>query len=184
VPPEATGIVDCEILPISSNPDDRGQLNEIFRESWPRAFPARQWNACVSKAGVVRGVHVHVDYQEFYTLPQGRVLLGLADIRRSSPTFGRSVQFEWSSDDGIAVVVPPGVAHVFLVEEDAVLVFGLSDYWRREFDNVGCQWDAPELGFAWPDRIVRRSERDSRSGGYQAMVDSYEERQHAWLATR
>jgi len=135
-----------------------------------------QWNACVSDAGVVRGAHVHIDYHEFYTLPRGRVIIGLADIRRDSPSFGKSIQFRWSDRDGVAVVVPVGVVHVVLFEEPTLLAFGLSSYWRADVDNIGCQWNAPELGFDWPDITPRRSERDTKSGGYQAMLQCFEER--------
>lgn len=172
---QQTGIDGCEIVPVSANRDERGCLYEIYRQSWPNSFPTVQWNACASNAGVVRGAHVHVDYHEFYTLPRGRVILGLADIRRQSPTFKRSVQFEWADHDGCAIVVPLGVAHVVLFEEDSVLAFGLSDYWKPQYDIVGCQWDDPELGFKWPAKSVRRSERDAQSGSFGTMVSSFEE---------
>src|SRR5437588_1277308 len=175
MPPQKTGIMNCDIVPVSANRDGRGCLYEIYRESWPNAFPAVQWNACASNAGVVRGAHVHIDYHEFYTLPRGRVLVGLADIRRTSPTYRHSVQFEWADDDGCAIVVPRGVAHVILFEEDSVLAFGLSDYWRPEYDRAGCQWDDPELGFVWPVKPVLRSERDANSGNYRAMLQLYED---------
>ena len=55
---------------------------------------------------------MHVDYSEFYTLPHGQVIIALADIRKNSPSFRKSTQFEWSDSDSQAVVVPPGVAHV------------------------------------------------------------------------
>jgi dTDP-4-dehydrorhamnose 3,5-epimerase len=170
-----TGISGCEIVPVSANRDQRGCLYEIYRQSWPNAFPTVQWNACASTSGVVRGAHVHVDYHEFYTLPRGRVMIGLADIRRTSPTFRQSAQFGWTDRDGFAIVVPRGVAHVVLFEEDSVLAFGLSSYWSAQYDVVGCQWDDPELGFHWPTRSVLRSERDSRSGDYKAMLQLYEQ---------
>ena len=127
-----TGIFGCDTVAVSANRDGRGCLYEIYRQSWPNAFPTVQWNACASNAGVVRGAHVHVDYHEFYTLPHGRVLLGLADIRRASPTYRKSVQLEWAARDGFAVVVPVGVAHVILFEEDLLLAFGLSGYWDAD----------------------------------------------------
>jgi dTDP-4-dehydrorhamnose 3,5-epimerase len=175
MPPETTTIIGCEIVPVSANRDARGCLHEIFRESWPNAFHAVQWNVCASKAGVARGAHVHVDYHEFYTLPRGRVLIGLADIRRTSPSFRQSVQFEWSDRDDCAIVVPRGVAHVVVFEEDSVLAFGLSGYWRAEYDRVGCQWNDPEFGFAWPNRNVLQSERDASAGNFETMVKLYEE---------
>lgn len=39
---------------------------------------------------------------------------------------------------------------------------------------VGCRWDDPELGFEIPDGAKSLSERDSDSGTYQEMVQSYE----------
>lgn len=179
-----TGIEGCELVPVSANRDARGCLYEIYRQSWPNAFPTVQWNACASNRGVVRGAHVHVDYDEFYTLPRGRVLLGLSDIRAASSTFRKSAQFEWSSQNGFAVVVPGGVAHVVLFEEDSVLAFGLSDYWKAEYDVVGCQWDDPGLGFAWPKGAVVRSERDAMAGSYDAMLRDYEKRKLAWRAAQ
>ena len=176
----STGIRDCTLIPVLANRDDRGCLFEVFRESWPGLFPTVQWNVCSSSAGVVRGAHAHVNYSEFYTLPLGRVILGLADIRPESPTFGRSIQFNWSAQDGFAVVVPVGVAHVVLFEENSLLAFGLSGYWEPPYDVVGCQWDAPELGFTWPTRLVSRSERDTNAGGYAEMLRCYGERSNAW----
>src|SRR5882724_9294207 len=127
-----TGIDGCNIIPMTPNRDTRGSLCEIYRQSWPHAFPIVQWNVCTSHAGVVRGAHVHVAYDEFYTLPRGRVLLGLADIRRGSPTYRKSAQLEWRAEDGFAVVIPTGVAHVMLSEDDSILVLGLSEYWNAQ----------------------------------------------------
>jgi dTDP-4-dehydrorhamnose 3,5-epimerase len=176
--PLAISINDCAVVPVTENRDARGCLYEIFRESWPHSFRAVQWNACVSHSGVVRGVHVHVDYDEFYTLPLGRVLLGLHDIRRSSSTFGQTVQFEWSHKDACAVVVPKGVAHVVYFCEDSVLAFGLSNSWRAEYDVVGCEWDDPELGFDLPLESPIRSARDAASGSYNEMILAFEELTH------
>ena len=172
--PNEIPIQGCVVVPVQPNADERGCLFEIFRESWHGAFPTVQWNACASSAGVVRGVHVHIDYHEFYTLPRGRVILGLSDIRRESPTFGKSVQFDWSAADGIAVVVPIGIAHVVYFEEDSVLAFGLSAYWKADLDVVGCQWNDPELGFEWPENAPKRSSRDMRSSSYAQMIADYE----------
>jgi dTDP-4-dehydrorhamnose 3,5-epimerase len=164
----------CAVVPAKPNPDERGCLYEIYRAGWPGAFETVQWNACVSKAGVIRGVHVHLDYDEYYTLLAGRGLLGLHDIRRDSPTFQRSVTVDWRADDRCAIVVPRGVAHVLWFAEDAVLAFGLSRYWNAELDVVGCRWDDPALGFELPDSTKSLSERDTESGSYQDMIQSYE----------
>jgi dTDP-4-dehydrorhamnose 3,5-epimerase len=164
----------CAVVPAKPNPDGRGCLYEIYRAEWPGAFPAVQWNACLSKKGVVRGVHVHVDYEEYYTLLAGRGLLGLRDIRRDSPTFGRSVTIDWRAEDRCAITIPRGVAHVLWFIEDAVLAFALSSYWSAALDVVGCRWDDPVLGFEIPAGPKSLSERDDESGTYEEMIQSYE----------
>jgi dTDP-4-dehydrorhamnose 3,5-epimerase len=170
----ALAIDGCAVVPAKPNPDGRGCLYEIYRAEWPGAFATVPWNACISNAGVVRGVHVHVDYHEYYTLLAGRGLLGLHDIRRESPTFGSSVTVDWRAEDKTAVVIPRGVAHALWFMEDAVLAFGLSRYWNAELDVVGCRWDDPELRFEIPDGAKSLSRRDSESGSYHEMVRSYE----------
>jgi dTDP-4-dehydrorhamnose 3,5-epimerase len=174
-PPLTIPINDCAVVPVTNNQDARGCLYEIFRESWPHSFRAVQWNACVSDSGVLRGVHVHLDYDEFYTLPLGRVLVGLHDIRRASSTFGRSVQFEWSHRDACAIVIPKGVAHVLYFCENSVLAFGLSSPWRAEYNELGCEWNDPEFGFDLPIESPIRSARDSTSGSYNEMILRFEE---------
>ncbi|HKP02606.1 MAG TPA: dTDP-4-dehydrorhamnose 3,5-epimerase family protein [Chthoniobacterales bacterium] len=164
----------CAVVPAKPNPDARGCLYEIYRAEWPGTFPTVQWNACVSKAGVVRGVHVHVDYQEYYTLLAGRGLLGIHDIRCDSPTFGRSATIDWRAEDRCAVTIPCGVAHVLWFIEDSVLAFGLSSYWSAALDVVGCRWDDPALGFEIPEGAKSLSERDDESGSYAEMVQNYE----------
>jgi dTDP-4-dehydrorhamnose 3,5-epimerase len=164
----------CAPVPVRPNSDHRGCLFEIFREEWPGAFKTVQWNACASRAGVMRGVHVHVDYDEFYTLPMGRVFLALRDIRRDSPTFGASAGFEWSSADGFAVPVPAGVAHAVFFVTDSVLVFGLSGYWKAELDIVGCRWEDLDPTLSWPAEAAVVSGRDSASGSFAEMVVQYE----------
>jgi dTDP-4-dehydrorhamnose 3,5-epimerase len=159
---------------VTANADERGCLFEIFREEWTGAFKTVQWNACSSRAGVMRGVHVHVDYDEFYTLPAGRVFIALRDIRRGSPTFRNSIGFEWSAADGFAVPVPAGVAHAVFFLDDSLLAFGLSGYWKAELDVVGCRWDHLDPLLSWPAESAMLSNRDSEAGSFADMVARYE----------
>lgn len=164
----------CAPVPLPAHRDHRGCLFEIFREEWPGSLKPVQWNASASSAGVMRGVHVHADYDELYTLPSGRVFMALRDIRRQSPTFGASIGFEWSAASGFAVPVPAGVAHVFFFLEPSVLVFGLSRYWTPELDVLGCRWDDLDPALTWPVTAASLSARDSEAGSFAEMVVRYE----------
>ncbi len=172
--PPKIPIEGCAPVPVTANADDRGCLFEIFREEWTGAFKTVQWNACSSRAGVMRGVHVHIDYDEFYTLPLGRVFIAIRDIRRKSPTFGNSIGFEWSAADGFAVPVPAGVAHAVFFLDDSVLAFGLSGYWKAELDVIGCRWDDLDPSLCWPVERAVLSNRDSKAGSFADMVADYE----------
>lgn len=167
-------IEGCAPVPVVVNSDDRGCLFEIFRDEWAGAFKTVQWNDCSSLAGVMRGVHVHVDYDEFYTLPFGRVFLALRDIRRASPTFGKSLGFEWNAADGFAVPVPAGVAHAVFFLDNSVLAFGLSGYWKAELDVVGCRWNELDPSLCWPVESAKLSDRDTASGSFDDMVLKFE----------
>ena len=125
---------------------------------------------------------MHAGYDEFYALPSGSVLLGLCDIRRASPTYRRSIQIEWVAADAFAVVVPRGVVHAILFNAESILLIGLSDLWPAETDDIGCQWNDPELGFAWPSGPVVRSHRDITAGTFEQMERLYSEQARASTA--
>jgi dTDP-4-dehydrorhamnose 3,5-epimerase len=171
--PTTAGINGVSLLPTTCHADPRGCLTELYRADQPGSIPVVQWNVCRSRAGVVRGVHVHVDYDEVYTIALGHVVLALHDIRPESPTFGRSLQIDWRPEDDVAVVIPRGVAHVLRCLEDSVLLLGLSGHWNGTVDVLGCQWDDAALGFAWEAGEVVRSERDRTSGSHAQMRADY-----------
>ena len=172
--PPRIPIKGCAPVPVRANADHRGCLFEIFREEWAGAFKTVQWNACRSLAGVMRGVHVHVDYNEFYTLPWGRVFLALRDIRRASPTFGNSIGFEWSAADWFAIPVAAGVAHAVFFLNESILAFGLSGYWNAETDGIGCRWDNLDPSLRWPAETATLSNRDREAGSFADMLVKYE----------
>ena len=94
----------------------------------------------------------------------GRILDVAVDIRRNSPTYGKYVSAELSSDDGKQLFVPTGFAHGFLTLADGVSVlYKVSDYYAPS-DEGGIRWDDPNIAFPWPlqraDIIL--SERDER----------------------
>jgi dTDP-4-dehydrorhamnose 3,5-epimerase len=136
--------------------DERG----FFFESWNRrAFEAAgvpgefvQDNHSRSRRGVLRGLHYQVEH------PQGKLVRVVAgevfdvavDLRRGSPTFGRSMGRVLSAASRRMLWVPPGFAHGFLVlSEDAEFLYKTTDYWHPEHERT-LLWNDPALGIAWP----------------------------------
>src|SRR6266550_587769 len=67
--PCATGLLQGVTLrSLQTHHDERGSLTELFRASWETGIDAVQWNHSVSKARVLRGVHVHVKHADYLIL--------------------------------------------------------------------------------------------------------------------
>jgi dTDP-4-dehydrorhamnose 3,5-epimerase len=128
VPTEIPGLF---VVELSVHGDARGFFIERFQAERFREYglPAQyvQVNHSRSRPGVLRGLH----YQ--HTPPQGK-LVGVTrgqiwdvavDIRRGSPSFGRSVGIELSDLNGLLLWIPAGFAHGFCVlgDEPADVVY-------------------------------------------------------------
>jgi dTDP-4-dehydrorhamnose 3,5-epimerase len=146
-------------LPLEPSADGRGSFTEIFRRSWPVGLEPLQWGLLKSAAGVLRGVHVHPRHDEFILVTAGAMLLGVKDLRPSSPSFGTSALLSLSGERPELVTLPHGVAHGFYHATDGSLLIGASQYYDPA-DDLGCHWADPELGIDWPVRHPTLSERD------------------------
>jgi dTDP-4-dehydrorhamnose 3,5-epimerase len=148
-----------------------GDARGFFVETWQSGRYAEaglpavmvQDNVSRSSKGVLRGLH----YQ--WPHPQGKLVFVLegeivdvaVDIRRGSPTFGRSVTARLSSDDKRQIYVPPGFAHGFHVTSPTALVtYKCTEIYRPEFDR-GIRWNDPRLGIAWQAENPQLSAKDA-----------------------
>lgn len=144
---------------LTSHDDDRGSFTEIYREQWETGIDALQWNLVRSRAGVLRGVHVHLSHWDYLVMAAGRMRLALCDLRSGSPTFGDSAVVELRSDETDGIAIPPGVAHGFYFPEPATHVYAVSHYWSLD-DELGCLWSDPALALDWDIEPLRVSDRD------------------------
>lgn len=145
---------------LETHVDDRGELTEIFRRSWHPALEIIQWNAVASRSDALRGVHVHSVHDDYLVLLQGRLLLGLHDLRSDSSTSRCSALVELAPEAAQVAYVPRGVAHGFYFPEPSYHVYGVTHYWDPA-DELGCRWDDPELAIPWPQIAPALSARDA-----------------------
>lgn len=148
------------LLPLTTHRHDRGDLTEVWRRSWDTGHEAAQWNVVNSPAGVMRGMHIHLGYLEYYVLLSGRSTIGTRDVRRGSPTENAVALIELTGSFMHALVGPPGVAHGIYCHEPSTLLVGVT----AEHDpasELGCHWQDPALEIAWPFDEARLSERDA-----------------------
>lgn len=150
--------------------DARGYFFESFSV---RDFAAQtgidvtfvQDNESKSCYGVVRGLHFQKPpyaQAKLVRVVSGRVLDVAVDIRRGSPTYGRSVAVELSGENHRQFFLPKGMAHGFAVlSDEAVFQYKCDEYYHPEAEGA-IAWDDPTLAIDWhiSSNQVLLSEKD------------------------
>lgn len=147
--------------------DERGHFRELWsRERYTAAGVPTEFvqdNFSSSHRNVLRGLH----YQ--WPRPQGKLLSVLhgsvydvvVDIRRGSPTFGRSAGFMLSAENARQLWVPEGFAHGFLaLTESALFGYKCTESYAPEMEGT-VLWNDPALDICWPIPAPRVSAKDA-----------------------
>ncbi|MBE0689333.1 MAG: dTDP-4-dehydrorhamnose 3,5-epimerase family protein [Anaerolineae bacterium] len=164
---ESAEIADVHIVSIRTFSDERGRFMETFRREW---FPEVDWshlqgNRSESKAGVLRGLHFHRKQVDYWYVMNGRIRVGMVDMRRSSRTYMSSSVLEIGEENNVGVFIPIGVAHGFYALTDTTLTYLVNQYYDGG-DELGVAWNDPDLGLDWgfeqPPLLSPRDERNPR----------------------
>jgi len=167
-----TEIPDVVIIEPQVHGDNRGYFVETFRADKLEEFLGYKINFCQdneskSSKGVLRGLHyqLHPDAQtKLVRVIQGKVLDVAVDIRQGSPTFGKHIAVELSSQNKRQLLVPRGFAHGFVVLEDnTVFAYKVDNYYSPENDrgilfndenlNIDWQIDIENLNLSPKDKV-------------------------------
>ncbi len=125
------------------------QAREYAAAGLDRVFV--QDNLSRSCRGTVRGLHYQLKRPQgkLVSVLRGAVLDVAVDIRRGSPTFGKSVAVELTEENRRQLFVPEGFAHGFRVlSESADFCYKCTDFYAPG-DEYGVLWSDPALGIPW-----------------------------------
>ncbi len=157
------GIDGALLLTLETHPDLRGSFTEIYRRDFiPGMREMVQGNLSFSRAGVLRGLHLHRRQFDYWCVVSGAITVGLYDLRAGSPTKGKKAEIPLTGEEPRrCLYIPPGVAHGFYAETDVVLQYLVDEYFTGD-DEFGVSWDDPDVGIDWPlgDRWPILSDRD------------------------
>jgi dTDP-4-dehydrorhamnose 3,5-epimerase len=166
-------VIKCE-LPglLIIEPKVFGDSRGFFMETWNRKRYVEaglnsdfvQDNISVSRKGALRGLHFQNPNGQgkLVSVLQGEVFDVAVDLRRSSPTFGKSHGLSLSAENKRQFFIPAGFAHGFLVlSETAMFHYKCTDYYSPK-DEMTLRWDDPELRIAWPLKQPTLSEKDAK----------------------
>ena len=156
----AMTIDGVELVELQAHEDPRGSFVEFYRQSWlPTERSALQGNISRSRAGVLRGIHLHRLQWDYWFVLSGRAFVALADLRSGSPTESSVDTMDLSDEEQRGLFIPPGVAHGFFARTDLVMLY-LVDRAFDGSDELAVAWDDPGLAIAWPAREPVLSDRD------------------------
>lgn len=156
--------------------DKRGYFFESFsqREFDEKVAPILghsvrfvQDNESCSTFGVMRGLHFQrppFTQAKLVRCVSGSVLDVAVDIRKGSPTFGRSVCAELTGENHRQFFIPKGFAHGFVVLSDtAVFQYKCDEFYHPEADGGISILDS-SLGIDWriPLEKAVLSDKDTR----------------------
>ena len=167
-----TNLKDAYVITTPRFDDERGFFLESFNsEGFGGIIGVDnnfvQDNHSKSSKGVLRGLHYQTERPQgkLIRCTQGVVYDVIVDLRKSSPTFGKSFGIELS-ENNVMVWIPIGFAHAFYTVSDyAEFEYKCTDYYHPESMET-LMWNDPDLDIAWPfdgDPILSLKDQEGKS---------------------
>ena len=170
-----TEINDVRITKSVSTSDPRG--------SFIKVEPTKELEntlGCVATSlnpnlGTIRGLHFQIEpfsEEKIVVCIQGAIFDVILDIRPQSETFGRWATFELSSDNGLQVYLPRGIAHGFqTLQPDTIIQYCLTSSYSRE--SAFSIDPFSDIGINWPLKEFSISDRDANGLSLEVAAKKY-----------
>lgn len=156
------------VIELEKRGDERGFFARAFCE---REFAAHglatrfvQVNNSLSAArGTLRGMHYQLSPKAETKLVRcirGALLDVVLDLRRGSPSFGKSFAVELSAENRRTLYVPKGFAHGFLtLQDDTEAFYFVDEFYAPETERC-IRWNDPRFALPWPHPPAVISDKD------------------------
>lgn len=126
-------------------------------------------NSLSARKGTLRGMHYQLPPKAETKLVRcirGALYDVILDLRRDSPTFGRSVGAELSAENRLMMYVPKGFAHGFYtLTENVEAFYFVDEFYAPEYER-GIRYDDPAFRIDWPGHPMVLSEKDRAHPDY------------------
>jgi dTDP-4-dehydrorhamnose 3,5-epimerase len=158
-------IEGVRILKLPRFTDDRGLFLEIFRSrpNHPEsrslaAFfadgpaPAQMNFSVVDADGHIKGLHYHLRQDDIWFFPPpSKAKVVLYDIRKTSPTAGKTQTVIAGGGQDLLLRIPPGIAHGYrpLTNPCSLLYFVTETFDPADPDEFRVPWDHPVVKPLW-----------------------------------
>ena len=172
-----SSIPDVLIIEPEVHRDSRGFFVETYHADRYRAVGIApvfvQDNHTRSLGRTVRGLHMQRKRPQakLVRVIAGEIYDVAVDLRRGSPSFGRSVCVVLSADNFKQCYIPAGFAHGFCVLTGTADVEYKCSSIYDPVDEFGIAWNDPALAIAWPVTDPLLSDRDRRNPTLAEIAD-------------
>ena len=166
---ETCEIEGLKVITPTAFGDERGYFMESYQANDFKEMGIDtvfvQDNQSSSTKGVLRGMHYQINFPQdkLVRVISGEVYDAVVDLRKGSPTYGKSFGVVLSAENRKQLFIPKGFAHGFLVLSDtAEFFYKVSDFYHPN-DEGGLVWNDPEVGIDWPvkdEALLNIIERD------------------------
>ena len=153
---QQTGIPDLLIYEPKVFGDHRGYFFESYNANTFRAegieYIFVQDNQARSSYGVLRGLHYQMEpyaQTKLVRVLEGRIIDVVVDIRKGSPTYGKSFTIELNAENKLQLLVPKGFAHGYAVISETAEVMYKCDSFYQKGSEGGIIYNDPALGIDW-----------------------------------
>jgi dTDP-4-dehydrorhamnose 3,5-epimerase len=163
--------------------DSRGYFFESFNEQTCKAngidIKFVQDNQAKSSFGVIRGLHYQLgpySQTKFIRVLTGSIIDAVVDLRKGSPTFGKSFSIELNANNHLQLLVPKGFAHGYSVISETAEVFYKCDAFYHKEAEAGIMFNDPALNIDWkiPTDQQIISEKDQIHPSLANCVNNFE----------
>lgn len=152
-----TGIEGLKVVQPTKHGDERGYFMETYNQNDFKEIGIDctfvQDNESGSEKGVLRGLHFqNGEYSQakLVRVASGAVYDVAVDLRKGSPTFGKSYGVLLTEDNYLQFFIPENFAHGFLVlSNEAKFCYKVNKFYKPG-DEGGLIWNDPELKIDWP----------------------------------
>lgn len=137
-----------------------------------------QDNQASSTYGVIRGLHFQKEphaQTKLIRVLSGEIIDAVVDIRKNSPTYGKSYTIMLSAENKKQLLVPKGFAHGYSVISNTAEVFYKCDEFYHKESEGGIAWNDPALNIDWqiPIDKITVSDKDKQHPLLERSVDNF-----------
>jgi dTDP-4-dehydrorhamnose 3,5-epimerase len=163
--------------------DERGYFFESYNE---KVFQKNgieikfvQDNQSHSNYGVVRGLHYQLSpyaQTKLVRVLKGNILDLAVDMRKGSPTFGKSYSIELSDENKKQLLIPKGFAHGFVVlSQTADVMYKCDEFYNKE-SEAGIIFNDASLNIDWkvPAEKIICSPKDIELPSFERCINNFQ----------